>query len=663
MVLVRRLSFVLTGLPPTPEAIDSYLSDPAPEPEAYGRLVDRLLASPHFGERMARHWMDVVRYGDTYGYEWDIPAKGAWVYRDYLVRAFNADVPFDRFVREQVAGDLLVEPRINNVAHVNESLIGPMFYQLGENRHGDSAEFDGIHQEMLHNKIDAFSKAFQGVTVGCARCHDHKLDAISQRDYYALAGAFMSARWVSQTVDTPGRNAQVLAKLRALKAELRQVLATEWLEESSRWVTDWIRSTPTSPSPWDKARMAAGASPGWEQPVRAWAEALDSKRDENLSATWSRLAKQYPEEHRIRAEFNSKTFTVVADFRNPLPPDWSVDGAALQEGPAPPGDFVVSLEGPTAVADLLPGGLFTHRLSPRLNGVVRTPDLAKFSGAWLSLETCGGDFSAERTVVDNAFLTERQAYLARRDPAWSSFSPSPDFKDRRVFREVATKTSNPNFPPRIGLGGACSTAQEAEPRSWFGITRAVVHKAAGTPKDDLSRFLPLFDGPVPTTRDEVVGRFAAWLRHAVERWARDEATDDDVILLKGMLDQGFLSNRSDDSASPRVRSLVDEYRRVETRVLAPRTVNSMADLDDGIDYRLNVRGEYDQFGPAVPRGYLEVLARGGVPPRFQDSKSGRRELAERVASPENPLTARVYVNRVWQWVFGTGLLATPDDFG
>ncbi len=147
-----------------------------------------------------------MRYTDTYGYEWDMPAKGAWRYRDYLIRAFNSDVGFDQLVREQIAGDLLTSPRRNQELGINESLIGPMFYQMGEKRHGDSSEFNGIHQEMLDNKIDAFGKAFLATTISCARCHDHKLDAISQRDYYALGGLFMSARWITNTVDLPERN-------------------------------------------------------------------------------------------------------------------------------------------------------------------------------------------------------------------------------------------------------------------------------------------------------------------------------------------------------------------------------------------------------------------------------------------------------------------------
>ena len=177
--------------------------------------------------------MDVVRYGDSYGYEWDVPAKGSWRYRDYLIRAFNDDVPFDQLVREQIAGDLLPNPRINASEQINESMIGPMFFQMGEKRHGDSVVFNGIVQEMLDNKIDAFSKAFQATTVACARCHDHKLDAVSQKDYYALAGVFMSSRWVTNTLDTPDRNRRVLDGLSGLKAKLREPLAAWWLQAAN----------------------------------------------------------------------------------------------------------------------------------------------------------------------------------------------------------------------------------------------------------------------------------------------------------------------------------------------------------------------------------------------------------------------------------------------
>src|SRR6266542_3456491 len=142
--LARRLSFALTGLPPRPVDVDRFVADVSPD--AYEKFVQALLASPSFGEHWARQWMDVVHYSDTHGYEWDPPAKNAWRYRDYLVRAFNADVPFQRLVLEQIAGDLIV-PRIDQDTGVNESLIGPMALRLGERRHGDNADIEGISQE------------------------------------------------------------------------------------------------------------------------------------------------------------------------------------------------------------------------------------------------------------------------------------------------------------------------------------------------------------------------------------------------------------------------------------------------------------------------------------------------------------------------------------
>jgi hypothetical protein len=177
--------------------------------------------------------MDVVRYTDTYGYEWDIPAKGSWEYRDYLIRAFNEDLGFDQLLREQIAGDLLPEPRINRELGLIESLIAPMFYHLGEHRHGDSLSFNGIHQDMVNNKIDAFSKAFLATTVACARCHNHKLEAVSQRDYYALAAVFMTARWTAREIDAPGKNDAAIAKLKELRDKIWRELAVEWQSKSA----------------------------------------------------------------------------------------------------------------------------------------------------------------------------------------------------------------------------------------------------------------------------------------------------------------------------------------------------------------------------------------------------------------------------------------------
>ena len=189
--LIRRVYFDLIGLPPTPEQVQQFSDNPSLE--AYADVVDELLSSPRFGEHWARHWMDLIRYAESYGHEFDYPIAHAYQYRDYLIRAFNADVPYDQFVREHVAGDLLSEPRRHPEHQFNESVIGTGFWFLGEATHGP-VDVRGDEAGRIDNQIDVMSKTFLGLTVACARCHDHKFDAIATEDYYALAGFLQSSR-------------------------------------------------------------------------------------------------------------------------------------------------------------------------------------------------------------------------------------------------------------------------------------------------------------------------------------------------------------------------------------------------------------------------------------------------------------------------------------
>ncbi|MCH2182733.1 MAG: PSD1 and planctomycete cytochrome C domain-containing protein [Mariniblastus sp.] len=189
--LIRRLYFDLIGLPPTPEQVQAYLKDPSPQ--ATAKVVDELLASERFGERWARHWMDLTRYAETCGHEFDYPLPHAFQYRDYLIRALNADVPYDQFIREHIAGDLLKTPRHHPTEKFNESVLGTGFWFLGEATHGP-VDVKGDEAGRVDNQVDVMTKSFQGLTVACARCHDHKFDAISTEDYYALSGYLQSSR-------------------------------------------------------------------------------------------------------------------------------------------------------------------------------------------------------------------------------------------------------------------------------------------------------------------------------------------------------------------------------------------------------------------------------------------------------------------------------------
>lgn len=873
--LLRRLSFVLTGLPPQPEQVAAFEAKFAVNSgAAVITLVDQLLASPHFGERFARHWMDVVRYTDTYGYEWDNPAKGSWEYRDYLIRAFNDDIGFDQLIREQIAGDLLADPRIDPTNGVNESLVGPMFYHMGEHRHGTSLDFNGIHQEMIDNKIDAFSKAFLGMTVACARCHDHKLDAISQADYYALAGVFMSPRWTPRDISTPTTDADAIAELKHLRNQIRHQVSKHWTahidspmfqaDSLRQWATQnrsqfaatamadiayplsqlledtaWFESRnvvasataqstemivepdgallatgdvpetdtytvqfvtgpgtanqlqlealthaslggegperegpgrtahgnfvlshiqvevkplePTSPDaepiaiqdlhvvPFASATAdfsqvgypveaaldpsprngwgIGGASPlnvnrtarfGFVAPIElphggAWKVTLanqygsqhilgrfrisvggqpDATDDDairqasaaRVAARWQQLATDWSAERQRRCQSNADRFQILNDFSTPafltapgFLADWAIDGQGMTHGYVADAAPQIALQGDTVIQTILPRGYHSGALSTKLAGAIRLPPPESFPKKRVSLRLAGGDWAGRINVPQNAFQAEEVSFF---DPqsgaAWHSVGPQ-GFKNgvTRVLTEFNTASLNPNFPPRTGLARSGGTKlpdadHGLEKRSWISITGIVAHEDAETPVDTLDAFASLYESAAPNSADQTWEHLRQWLAASVRRWSESAATDADVRVLNWLITERLLPN--DTQSMDQVASLVKRYREVESTIGYPRSVMSMDERAvEPINYRLNIRGDVDNEGQAVPRGFLEVFA--GQHQVDGATNSGRLALAEYLASGNQPQTARVYVNRVWQWVFGTGLVATPNDFG
>jgi Protein of unknown function (DUF1553)/Protein of unknown function (DUF1549)/Planctomycete cytochrome C len=184
--LIRRATFDLTGLPPTPDEIDAFLRDTSPK--AFEKVIDRLLASPHYGERWGRHWLDIVRYADTAGCNSDFPIPAAYKYRNYVINSFNKDKPYDRFIREQIAGDLLPA---SSEQDKYENIIATGYLAISRRFGSRTKEFNLT----IDDTIDNLSKAFMGLSVSCARCHNHKFDPISTKDYYALYGIFNSSRY------------------------------------------------------------------------------------------------------------------------------------------------------------------------------------------------------------------------------------------------------------------------------------------------------------------------------------------------------------------------------------------------------------------------------------------------------------------------------------
>ena len=223
--LIRRVSYLLTGLPPNPKEVQKFIADTTKV--AYNKMVDVYLNSPAFGERWARHWMDLVRYAETKGHEFDYTITGAWKYRDYLIRAFNEDVPYDQILKEHIAGDLLENTRENKETGVSESRLGTTFYVMGEGTHSP-VDVRQDEADRIDNMIDVTTKTFQGLTVSCAKCHDHKFDPITAADYYALYGVMESTRFSPVPADV-GKDKKLAAKeLVDLKTYMRKLVASKW---------------------------------------------------------------------------------------------------------------------------------------------------------------------------------------------------------------------------------------------------------------------------------------------------------------------------------------------------------------------------------------------------------------------------------------------------
>lgn len=649
-VLLRRLSFVLTGLPPTPALRKTFLNNWQQDAnKAYESVVDSLLASPHFGERFARHWMDVVRYTDTYGYEWDNPAKGSWEYRDYLIRAFNQDVGFDQMLLEQLAGDLIENPRIHPVLGLNESMIGPMFYHLGEHRHGSSLMFNGIHQEMVNNKIDAFSKAFLATTVACARCHDHKLEAVSQKDYYALAAMFMTPRWTSRVIDAPGKNDAAIAKLKSLRNDIKRELAKSWL------------ATVNSSKPWDSILEAGEATPGKiEDPAYPIQKLLAANAD--LEKTWTTLGADWRAIRQQRLNAN-KGFGIYKDFQDgKTPQGWVIEGDGFRHGHVDHGTPLIALEGDQVMAGLLARGIHTNALSSKLPGALRAPPQDKIPGKFFSIRLAGGEYSGYLVLEGNSFQNETVKFLKQVEPSWASFQDTA-LKNgvTQVTVEFSTASLNPNFPPRTGLAAGLPNSDFGyDKRSWLGITGIVTHDQPGAPQDPLDHFISLYDGSAPKSRQEAVQKLGDWLGNAVRRWCRDDLQEGDLAILNFLLRKKILPNQAP-VGSP-LAQMLKEYRAIEAAIPHSRTANSMDERETSqIGYPLNVRGNVDALGELVTPDFLQMFS--GRNDVAKSKGSGRMELARSLLHPEHPLTSRVYVNRVWSWIFGAGIAASPDDFG
>ena len=654
-VWLRRVSFVLTGLPPG----EAEMGELRERHDAATRaaVVDRLLAGPHFGERWARHWMDVMRYAESRGHEDDFLIANAWQYRDYLIRAFEADVPYDVFVREHVAGDLLEARR--GPGGSNESVLGTGWAFLGEEIH-NPVDLRQDECERVDNKIDVFSKAFLGLTVACARCHDHKFDPITQRDYHALSGLVLGSSFRQVRFETMEQERAVAGKLAEVRRRHAPAVGRAY-GELLRGLADALRSaagdveTPeegagsgTFGSWWQREREAAAAE--ISHPLHAVARLLAEPGLSEPGKFAEALARHRPG---APSGLPSGAF-VVADYREQGRTSWKADGPAMVALPA--GEPLAgSPERPwagLAVAGMAWRDAFWNPLSSapgtemdsgelgaagRSGRTLRSPKFALrtgklhylmrgklqvYAGVDGHIMLTGGLHSRLRAEFDTGaawrWVThDLSAYAGHRGHL--EFAPAGD--GEAMLMMVVDASEVPALPAVVPWWPEQDASAPEEIIQMLGTAVAGVADAMAA-------------GRVPAAKDLAL---ADWMVRVAGSAGGDMAQ---VVAAAA----GQFRETAELAAGVRWQSAL---------------AVSWADLT-GTDDPVLDRGKHQQPGEVAPRGLPEIF---GTPRIVARESSGRAELAAQLTDPANPLVARVMVNRLWHHVFGRGLVPTVDNFG
>lgn len=580
---LRRVSFAVTGLPPTGDDLRAFEEDRAPERRR--RAVRRLLDSPHFGERWARHWMDLVRYAESRGHESDFTIANAWRYRDYLVRAINADLPYDRFVVEHLAGDLLDAPRLHPETGANESILATGWPFLGEEVHSP-VDIRQDECDRTDNKLDVLSKTFLGLTVSCARCHDHMFDAIYQADYYALAGFVASSSYRQARYESMEHNRDQLERLERLRETMLPEVAKAF---------------------------AAAALPILE----------------------ARPAQEHYEIPGLLRLEQSEGVRVLADYTRSGETPWMVDGPSFGSKVSPAGALLLG-NAPEEPA-LRVAAYGAARRDPFWNGL-RIIDSENDSGSFNSHSRAG------RMVRTPTFELEsgRLHYLIRGHANVYAGVSQHIMVAGPLHGHLIQKPKVDGDQPRwvshdLSRYAGLRTHLEFGPEGDSPLEVLMVVEADQPPK--------LAWETLQVTREDLS---AAW-----QDLADGHLAPEHVPAARWIVDQAGL--KAGQVAGDYLTALEGIRREVkwESR-LAPTWMDG-----NGVnEYNLE-RGR-----PGMP---LDPVARSmpkafGYPP-IEGAGSGRLQLAGQIASPRNPLTARVMVNRVWHQLFGQGLVRTVDNFG
>jgi len=575
--LCRRLTLDLTGLPPTPEEVDTFLKAAAQnEQAAVDQLVDRLLGSPRYGERMVWEWLDAARYADTNGYQGD-PTRAMWYWRDWAVEAFNKNLPFNQFTIEQIAGDLLPNPTqaqfIATGFHRNHMING---------EGGRIAEESRV--DYVFDRVETTGAVWMGLTLTCCRCHDHKFDPITQREYYQLAAYFNSIE------ETGGNDAGGLANpvISLATPEQQQKIADlKAAEEAAKKERDEVEKKIRAAQPdWEKSLAAGGGKPAevkWHvlAPDELYADngtILTKQPDGSVLATGPN-----PDKEGIVFNANAK-IGAITGFKLEVLPDPSL--VAKGPGRANNGNFVLT--------------------EVTLQGSGKPVDLASVS-----------------TDFNQGGLNGPAVFDGNQETGWAVM---PKFGQPHTLIFQARN--------QVGYGSEVLLAFRLDCKSVH-IAHTLGRFRLSATTDNLQLLNPMPDKIRAALAKEAEKRTDAEKKEVTQFYLDTNAA---FTAAKAKVDSTKKEREAAEKASPRTMVMRDRKEPRKTTIL--------------------VKGAYNVPGPEVTHG---VPAR--LPQLPSDAPKNRLALARWLVAPENPLTARVTINRLWAQFFGQGLVKSAEDFG
>ena len=636
---LRRVTYDLIGLPPSLEEIKSFLGDQSES--SHEKVVDRLLSSSHFGEKWARHWMDLVRYAETCGHEFDYPLENPHEYRDYLIRAFNEDVPYDQFLKEHVAGDLIKTPRIHSIDKFNESIIGTGFWYFHEAVHAPTdSKVDNA--DRMENQLDVFGKTFLGLTIGCARCHDHKFDAISEKDYYSLATFMQGSTRQEYPLDPHGKRISAASHLIEFAQE-------GWKELENFSTGDKINDLPKPSKYWEIASLLLDSRDAQRKdsfPLDSMIEssALEHDLNKTILSNWCKHFKEVWNLKSLESNFKKerdqfiglkkkeenyliKNTTLFADFSSSsLPDNWKTSGNAF----VPSGNQLLSLSD----QEVFP---INTILSSKSLGLKRVGSLRsqvfKIEKDRVFIRA-NANKGFIRIVLDNYHMGKHSGLLfggtiiksASSNGNFQWFSLSLEkYKGHWGYLEFVDKGDSfiEIDQIRVGNGGGVKSPKSHLQFLFEHAGAEAINLPNRLDEFLLSVFKKLNSGSIEESEKNLIN----WL-HSL-----------------GLIDWGEFSSVLQETRKK--AKAIDKVVQKERYVLA---------MGAGSDFEghVYVRGSPHKLGESVRGRNLTAL--GG--------KQGTRlDLAMDLTSEQNPLVARVMVNRIWSYLFGRGIVPTPDDFG